>query len=105
MEMTEPEGGTVMAVWTMTSDGIRVRVVPAAPGLRCGRPPLRPGDVPVCGTEPVRAHWTDEPETVAECDDCLEPVAENRADENEHRARCLHCRQVIGAKAGVVRRP
>ena len=64
-----------------------------------------PGDVPLCGAEPVRAHWTDEPETVAECDDCLELVAEDLADDNELRGRYLYCRQVIGAKAGVVRRP
>ena len=47
---------------------------------------------PSGGAKPVCTRWTDEPETVAECDDCLELVAEDLADDNELRGRCLHCR-------------
>ena len=57
-----------------------------------------PGDVPLCGEEPVGAHWTDEPKAVAGCDDCLDLVAEDLADDNEYQGRCLNCRQVISAK-------
>ena len=35
-----------------------------------------PGALPRrSGAGPVDAHWTDEPETVAGCDDCLDLVA------------------------------
>ena len=57
-----------------------------------------PGDVPLCGEEPVGAHWTDEPKAVAGCDDCLDLVAEDLADDNEYQGRCLNCQQVISAK-------
>ena len=56
------------------------------------------------------AHCSDEPESVAGCEDCLELVAEDLADDYDYQGRCLHCRQVITAKGGVqwrraVRRP
>ena len=54
--------------------------------------------------------WSDEPESVAGCDNCLELAAEDLSDGNDHQGRCLHCRQAITAKGGVewhrvVRRP
>ena len=69
-----------------------------------------PEEAPLCGEEPVRAHWSDEPEAVAGCDDCLDLADEDRADDNEYQGRCLHCRQAITAKGsvqwrGAVRRP
>ena len=127
-----------MAVWTMTPDGRRARVVPAHRAYAAAMTedyPLTgeqtehltaalremdaragyaihygPGDGPMCGADLVGAHWTDEPEAVAGCDDCLELAAEDLADANEYRGQCLHCRQVITAKGGVewrrvVRRP
>ena len=60
-----------------------------------------PGQVPLCGKEPVGTYWSDESESVAGCDDCLELVAEDLADDNDYEGRCLHCRQVITAKGGV----
>ena len=57
------------------------------------------------GGQSLSVRWTDEPETVAECDDCLELVAEDLADDNEHRGQCLDCRQVISAKDEAIRRP
>ena len=35
-----------------------------------------PGDGPMCGANPVGAHWTDEPEAVVGCDDCLDLATE-----------------------------
>ena len=57
------------------------------------------------GGQSLSVRWTDEPETVAECDDFLKLVAEDLADDNEHRGRCLHCRQAISATGGAVQRP
>ena len=50
------------------------------------------------------------PEMMQHCEDCLELVAEDLADNNEYRGHCLHCRQEISAQGGVewrraVRRP
>ena len=77
-----------------------------------GRPPVHygPGEVALCGEEPVGTHCSDEAESVAGCDDCLELVAEELADDNDYQGRCLHCRQVITATGSVewrrvVRRP
>ena len=43
-----------------------------------------PGALPhFCGAGPVDAHCTDEPETVAGCDDCLDLVAEDLADNSQ----------------------
>ena len=111
-----------MAVWIMTPDGRRARVVLAHRAYAAAMTedyPLTeeqterltaalremdaragyairygPGDGPMCGADPVGAHWTDE----------------DLADGNEYRGRCLHCRQVITALGGVewrrvVRRP
>ena len=55
-------------------------------------------------------HRSDEAESVAGCDDCLELVAEDLADDNDYQGRCLHCGQVITATGSVewrrvVRRP
>ena len=38
-------------------------------------------------------HWTDGPEAVAGCDNCLELAAEDLADHNDYQGRCLHCRR------------
>ena len=56
---------------------------------------------PLCGEEPVGAGCTDEPEAVTGCDDCLEMVAEDLAEDNDYQGRCLHCRQDVAAKGGV----
>ena len=50
-----------------------------------------PREVPLCSVNPVGAHWSDDPESVAGCDDCLELVAEDLADDNDYQGRCLHC--------------
>ncbi len=99
-----------MALWTMTPDGTWLLVVPAhrayAAAMTEDEPlsgeqaerlkaALRkmdakmghavhygPGEVPLCRAEPVRALWTDELEAVAGCDDCLELVDEDLADNN-----------------------
>ena len=101
-----------MALWSMTPNGERVLVVPAhrsyaaamtednplAPeGSERLKAALRkkdrnmghpvhygPGKVPLCGEEPVGVYWSDEPESVTGCDDCLELVAEDLADENDY---------------------
>ncbi len=36
------------------------------------------------------AHCSDEPESVAGCEDRLELVAEDLADDNDYQGRCLH---------------
>ena len=69
-----------------------------------------PGDRPLCGNESMTAVYTDEPDAVAGCDECLELVAEDLQDHNDYLGRCLHCRQEITAQGGVewrraVRRP
>ena len=127
-----------MALWTMTPDGTRLLVIPthrvyaAAMTkdelLTAEQPELLeadlremdarmghavhygPGEVPLCGGNPVGVDWSDEPESVAGCDDCLDLAAEDLADDNEYQGRCLHYRQAITAKGGVqwrrvVRRP
>ena len=43
-------------------------------------PEQEPKILPTSGQSLSAAHWTDEPETVAECDDCLEPVSEDLSD-------------------------
>ena len=101
-----------MALWTMTPEGTRLLVIPThrayAAAMTEDEPlteeqserlkaALRemdarmghsvhygPEDALVCGEEPVRAHWSDEPEAVAGCDDCLDLAAEDRADDNEY---------------------
>ena len=57
-------------------------------------------EVLLCGVSPVGAHWADEPEAAAGCDDCLELVAEDLADDNDYSGRCLHCAQEVAAKGG-----
>ena len=69
-----------------------------------------PGDWPLCGEGGLGAVHTDDPHRVAGCGDCLELVAEDLADDNEYRGRCLHCGEAITAAGGVawrraVRRP
>ena len=60
-----------------------------------------PGDRPLCGNESPFAVYTDEPDQVAGCDECLELVAEDLQDTNDYRGHCLHCRQEITAQGGV----
>ena len=69
-----------------------------------------PGDRPLCGNESPFAVYTDEPDQVAGCEDCLELVAEDLEDHNDYRGHCRHCRREITAQGGVewrrvVRRP
>ena len=101
-----------MALWTMTLDGQRLLVVPAhrayAAAMTEGDPltpedseRLRaafrerdrsmgyavhygPGDGPLCGDEPMGMHWSDEPESVVGCDECLELAEEDLADDNDY---------------------
>ena len=63
-----------------------------------------------CGNESTTTAYTDDPDQVAGCEDCLELVSEDLEDHNDYRGRCLHCRQEITAQGGVewwrvVRRP
>ena len=60
-----------------------------------------PGDRPLCGNESPFAVYTDEPDLVAGCDECLELAAEDLQDTNDYRGRCRHCRQEITAQGGV----
>ena len=60
-----------------------------------------PGDYPLCGTESMTAVYTDDPEQVHGCADCLELAAEDLVEDNEHWANCLHCQQEISARNGV----
>ena len=61
-----------------------------------------PGDRPLCGSESMTADYTDDPGAlVAGCADCLELVAEDLDEDNEHWANCLHCQQEISARNGV----
>ena len=69
-----------------------------------------PGDSPLCDNDCANAVYTDDPNQAHGCEDCLELVAQDLADENEYRGRCLHCRREITAQGGVqlsrvVRRP
>lgn len=60
-----------------------------------------PGDGPLCGADSWTAAYTAEPCQVADCEDCLELVAEDLQDLNEYYGHCLHCRQEIAAQGGV----
>ena len=60
-----------------------------------------PGDRPLCGSESMTADYPDDPALVAGCADCLELVAEDLDEDNEHWANCLHCQQEISARNGV----
>ena len=70
-----------------------------------------PGDRPLCGNESPFAVYTDEPDQVAGCRDCLELVAEDLQDPDTHyEGYCLHYRREITATGSVewrrvVRRP
>ena len=60
-----------------------------------------PGDRPLCGNDAVTAVYTDDPAAVSGCRECLELVAEDLDEDNEHWANCLHCRREITAQGGV----
>ena len=60
-----------------------------------------PGNRPLCGNESVTAVYTDDPNQVQGCEDCLELVAEDLQDHNAYLGRCLHCRREITAQGGV----
>ena len=70
-----------------------------------------PGHRPLCGNESPFAIYTDEPNQVAGCADCLELVAQDLQDpDTQHGGYCLHCRREITATGSVewrrvVRRP
>ena len=69
-----------------------------------------PGDRPLCGAESWLAIFTENPDEVSGCADCLELVAGDLADMNAYAGRCLHCKEPISAVGGVawrraVRRP
>ena len=69
-----------------------------------------PGDSPLCHNDCANAVYTDDPDQVHGCEDCLELVAEDLQDHNEYLGRCLHCRREITAQGGVawrqvIRRP
>ena len=51
----------------------------------------------------MTAAYTDDPSLVSGCPDCLELVAEDLDEDNEHWANCLHCQQEISAQNGVDR--
>ena len=77
-----------------------------------GHHPLRRRrERPLCGDEPPYAVYTDQPDQVAGCRDCLELVAEDLQDPDTHYGGyCLHCRREITATGSVewhrvVRRP
>ena len=52
-----------------------------------------PGGRPLCGAESWLAVYTDDPDQVSGCDDCLELVAEDVGDTNHYAGRCLHCKE------------
>ena len=70
-----------------------------------------PGDRPLCGNEGFAVVYTDEPDQVAGCEECLELVVEDLLDrDTQHGGYCLHCRREITATGSVewrrvVRRP
>ena len=69
-----------------------------------------PGDSPLCDNDCANAAYTDDPKKVRGCEDSLELVAQDLADENDYRGHCLNCRREITAQGGVewrrvVRRP
>ena len=53
-----------------------------------------PGDRPLCGNDSVTAVYTDDLALVAGYPDCLELVAEDRDEDNEHWANCPFYRPV-----------
>ncbi len=59
------------------------------------------GERPMCDAESWIAVTTDDPAFVSGCRDCLELVAEEEEDQDEHGGHCLHCRQEIRATGGV----
>ena len=48
---------------------------------------MRPASGPLCGAEGWTVSYTDDPDQVQGCDDCLELVAEDLQDENGYRCR------------------
>ena len=69
-----------------------------------------PGDRPLCGRDSWTAQYTDEPELVRGCAECLALVADDLDDADEHGGHCLDCRGWISARGGTawrqaVRRP
>ena len=60
-----------------------------------------PGHRPLCGYEDELALHTQDPARVAGCEECQGLVAEDLADHNEYRGRCLHCHREITALGGV----
>ena len=60
-----------------------------------------PGDRPLCGNDAVTVVYTDDPNQVQGCEDCLELVAEDLQDHNAYLGRCLHCQQEISARNGI----
>ena len=60
-----------------------------------------PGHRPLCGNADELALYTRDPHQVAGCDDCLELVVEDLADDNKHGGYCLHCGHEITAQGGV----
>ena len=52
-----------------------------------------PGDRPLCGDESPYAVYTDQPDQVVGCEECLELVAEDLQDpDTRYGGYCLHCR-------------
>ena len=70
-----------------------------------------PGDRPLCGDESPYAVYTDQPDQVVGCEECLELVAEDLQDpDTRYGGYCLHCRRETTATGSVewrrvVRRP
>ena len=48
-----------------------------------------PRDRPLCGNESSTAVYSDDPSRVADCEDCLELVAEDLKDHDWYRGGCL----------------
>ena len=48
-----------------------------------------PGERPLCGAEGWTASDTDDPAAVSGCRECLDLVADDLADDNEHMGHCL----------------
>ena len=59
-----------------------------------------PAGRPLCDSE-EREVLTANAALVAGCDECEELAAEDLADNNEYRGRCLHCRREVAALGGV----
>ena len=43
----------------------------------------------------MNAVYTDDPQQVHGCADCLELIAQDLEDRNDYLGRCLHCRREI----------